>query len=454
MKGKPPYEELLIRFLDGSLNSSEEVEVVQLLENNASAREYLRDISEQAIAVADLERTGAAIKAQSANQSKPVAEVDEHAFMRGFLQVSFKFVLPIAALVVLLAVLYKGILSKEPEPFLKISKVSSASHIYTAFGTIEDQLESDMPIREGDTVESKSCDSWLVLQLGDKSHITMAGHSYLQNMEKVEDTVQLRFLTGSLWAEFSQEEGMRSFSIQTPTCLIELKNAQFDLHSERFYTRLRVNDGNAIVTRLLDKSRREVHAGEQIECVLDSLAAFDSSEQPLPVDYWQCHLAKSPDITLGNILPSFEADFANIEAEPLPWKVHHNKHIMLYAVAFSVSRSSEQPVLLQQGSKLRYFVSYDQPERVRFGFSTQRMRGVYAGKFETDLQREQLGEPGEILSVELELDSFWPLNPQLSPRPEGLEVSDIYALTIKNDAGLKVHRIEIVPPEQGSRPTD
>jgi hypothetical protein len=398
MKRKAPYEELLLRFLDGSLDSSEEAEVIQVLEQNPSAREWLRDISEQAIAVADLERTGAAMRAQSTSQTNAVPSVDEHAFLRGFLQVSFKFVLPVAALIALLAVLISGIVSKDPEPFLKILKVSRASHIYTALGKIEDQLESNMPISEGDTVETRSCDSWLELQLGDQSHITLAGHSYLQNMEKVEETVHLRFLTGSLWAELSKEEGGQSFAIHTPTCLIELQNAQFDLHTERFYTRLRVNEGTALVTRLLDQSRREVRAGEQIECVLDGSETFDPSEQPFPVNYWQCRLAKNPDITLGRVLPSFESDFANIKAEPLPWKVREKKYIMLYAVAFSVSRSSDQPVLLQPGSKLRYFVSYDHPERVRFGFSTQRMRGVYAGKFETDVHPSELGAAGEIFN--------------------------------------------------------
>jgi len=454
MKDGISQEELLVRFLDGSLSPSEEAELMQLLEQDSSARESLREMSEQVIAVADLERTSVAVRAETARQPEREPNVDEHAFMRGFLRVSFKFVLPLAALVTLTTVVLQEIISKEPATFLKISKVSSASHLHTALGKIEDQLEVNMPVREGDTVESRSCDSWLVLQLGDKSHITLAGHSYLQNLEKEGNSVQLRFLTGSLWADFSPEKGMQSFTIQTPTCSIELKNAQFDLHTERFFTRLRVNDGTAVVTRLLDQSRSEVRSGEQIECNIDDAAVFESNEQPLPVDHWQCQLLKGPDISLGTVLPSFENDFANIKAEPLPWKIRHDKHIMLYAVALSVSRSSDQPVLLQSGSTLRYYLSYDEPDRVRFGFSTQRIGGVYAGKFETDVEPSQLGPAGDILEIELDLDAFWPLSPQLSPGPEGLEVSDIYALTIKRDAGLKVHRIEIIPPNNSSSNLD
>ena len=454
MKDGISQEELLVRFLDGSLSPSEEAELMQLLEQDSSARESLREMSEQVIAVADLERTSVAVRAETARQPQREPNVDEHAFMRGFLRVSFKFVLPLAALVTLTTVVLQEIISKEPATFLKISKVSSASHLHTALGKIEDQLEVNMPVREGDTVESRSCDSWLVLQLGDKSHITLAGHSYLQNLEKEGNSVQLRFLTGSLWADFSPEKGMQSFTIQTPTCSIELKNAQFDLHTDRFFSRLRVNDGTAVVTRLLDQSRSEVRSGEQIECNIDDAAVFESNEQPLPVDHWQCQLLKGPDISLGTVLPSFENDFANIKAEPLPWKIRHDKHIMLYAVALSVSRSSDQPVLLQSGSTLRYYLSYDEPDRVRFGFSTQRIGGVYAGKFETDVEPSQLGPAGDILEIELDLDAFWPLSPQLSPGPEGLEVSDIYALTIKRDAGLKVHRIEIIPPNNSSSNLD
>ena len=152
MKDGISHEELLVRFLDGSLSSSEEAELMQLLEQDSSVRESLRAMSEQAIAVADLERTSVAVRAETARQPQREPDVDEHAFMRGFLRVSFKFVLPLAALITLTTVALQEIVSKEPAPFLKISKVSSASHLHTALGKIVD-LGINMHVREGDTVE-------------------------------------------------------------------------------------------------------------------------------------------------------------------------------------------------------------------------------------------------------------------------------------------------------------
>ena len=75
------------------------------------------------------------------------------------------------------------------------------------------------------------------------------------------------------------------------------------------------------------------------------------------------------------------------------------------------------------------------------------MRGIYTGKFEEDVWPHQLGAPGEIQQIELPIDRFDPKYPRLSPQPQGLEVNDIYAVTIGEDAGLRVHLVEILPPE-------
>ena len=83
---------------------------------------------------------------------------------------------------------------------------------------------------------------------------------------------------------------------------------------------------------------------------------------------------------------------------------------------------------------------------MRFGFSTQRMQGVYSGKFEVDVSSDDLGMAGDPWTVDLPLSAFHPLHPELSASPVGLELGDIYALTVNHDAGLEVHRIEIVAP--------
>jgi hypothetical protein len=50
--------------------------------------------------------------------------------------------------------------------------------------------------------------------------------------------------------------------------------------------------------------------------------------------------------------------------------------------------------------------------------------------------------------VAIPLAKFRPLQPELSSSPEGLELTDVYALTVKNDAGLEINHIELTPPPQ------
>jgi len=82
---------------------------------------------------------------------------------------------------------------------------------------------------------------------------------------------------------------------------------------------------------------------------------------------------------------------------------------------------------------------------VRFGFSTQRMRGMYAGKFEVDVPADSLGPAGRSWTVDLPISSFWSLQPKLYPGAQDLEVIDIYALTLREDAGLELHQVQVLP---------
>jgi hypothetical protein len=126
---------------------------------------------------------------------------------------------------------------------------------------------------------------------------------------------------------------------------------------------------------------------------------------------------------------------------------------MLYAVALAAWKTSEQPVLLQSDSRFRFRGRTERAQTVRFGFSVQKMRGVFAGKFELDVSPASLGPVGETWEVELPLKDFLPRHPQLASSPEGLELTDVYALTIQEDAGLEINHIELVPPKDQDEST-
>jgi hypothetical protein len=159
-----------------------------------------------------------------------------------------------------------------------------------------------------------------------------------------------------------------------------------------------------------------------------------------------------PEVILGRWLPADEAARGRLGAEPLLWPIPNREPLLLHAVALSVVQSSEQPVLLQRDTALTFRGRTARAERVRFGFSAQRMRGAFAGKFEVDVSPESLGPTGRTWTVSLPLSAFRPVGPQLASSPEGLELSDVYALTIIEDAGLELNHIELAPRGAGAAP--
>ena len=167
--------------------------------------------------------------------------------------------------------------------------------------------------------------------------------------------------------------------------------------------------------------------------------------QPAPIDYWACDLWQVPEVILGRWLPPTEHQRARLGAEPLLWPISERDSMMIYAVALAAWKSSEHPVVLHADSKLRFRGRTERSQTVRFGFSAQKIRGVFAGKFEVDIPPASLGPSGETWEVELPLANFHPLHPHLAASPEGLELTDVYALTINEDAGMEINHIELLP---------
>jgi hypothetical protein len=227
-----------------------------------------------------------------------------------------------------------------------------------------------------------------------------------------------------------------------------MRAAQFDIQTSPAETMVRVNQGSARVRRSSDNSAVEVAKGHQVAASLGSKEPLSVMPQPRPIDSWACDLGQVPEVILGKWLPPTGKEGARLGAEPLLWPISDRDSVMLYAVALAAWKSSERPVLLQSDSRLRFRGRTERAQTVRFGFSAQKMRGAFAGKFEVDVKPDALGPAGQTWEVELRLGDFRPLHPQLASSPNGLELTDVYALTVNEDAGLEINHIELLSRER------
>ena len=349
----------------------------------------------------------------------------------------------IVVLVLLTASAFAFVSTGKPR-VARVSKSTGSSQFFGSNGKTENSLSAGAFLVAGDTLETRSCDAWVTLDLLEDTTLTIAGHSTLRILHAEADEKRFELMQGSLWISPGEQRVAQRLLIQTPTATFEAHDAVLNLQTSSSETIVRVHAGSARVTQRLDGRVAEVSAGHQVTASLGGKASFDVIPQPQPIDSWSCHLTKGPEVILGHWLPPTENERARLGAAPLLWPIPDRDPVMLYAVAIAAWKSSDRPVLLRADSRLRFRGRTERPQTVRFGFSAQKMYGVFAGKFETDVAPESLGPAGETWEVELPLANFRPLHPHLASSADGLELTDVYALTIEVDAGLEITHIELI----------
>lgn len=434
--------ELLLRYLDGRVTPEERLRVAELLRADAAAREFLRTVSEQAVMVADLER----ITAGRADALHPRPGTAEQ--RRKVVPVEFRawhWRVAAAAVIVLLAALAFQFRRADQSGVARVSKVTGSSQYFGSKGKIENALAVGTSLGAGDMLETRSCDAWIELKLRGGSTLTIAGNATLRLLDGETGGKRFELSQGSLWANPTAGATGDSVFIQTPTMTVEVRGAQFNIQTSSTKSILRVNEGSARVRRNLDGSVASVAKGQQVATALGWKEPLAVTSQRAPIDYWACDLGQVPEVILGRWLPPTDQQRARLGAEPLLWPISEHDSMMIYAVALAAWKSSEHPVVLHAGSKLGFRGRTDRAQTVRFGFSAQKIRGVFAGKFEVDIPPASLGPAGKTWEVELPLKTFRPLHPHLAASPEGLELTDVYALTIDDEAGLEINHIELVP---------
>ena len=435
------HRELLLRCLEGHVTEAERAQAVEFLHHNAEARAFLREVAEQSVMIAELER----IAAGRVQALHPRGRVGAERKIVPVNFLTWRRAAAVAAVLLVLGALAFQFVPLRPSPFAQVSKVTGSGQYFGAKGGGEHPLRAGATLAAGDTLETRSCDAWIELKLRDGGAITVAGQSSLRIVEPESGRAQFRLQRGALWGSPAPGAKDGGMLIQTPILSADLRGAQFDLQTSATETMLRVNDGTARVRQTLDGSTAELGRGQQVSVSLNRRGPLAVSAQPSSINYWSCDLWSVPEVILGRWLPPTGGERARLGAEPLLWPVAHRDSVLLHAVALAAWKSTDHPVLLRSDSRLVVRGRTARSQMVRFGFSTQRMRGVFAGKFETDLPPAALGPAGETWQVEIPLSDFKPLQPHLASSPDGLELTDIYALTIQEDAGLEINHVELRP---------
>jgi len=428
----------LLVFFDGGGTADERRRVEALLREDAAARDLLRDLAEQAVTVADCRRVaGEENDTQTRQGERPWAG-----------RQAWRWPAIAAGLVVAAAA--AGAFSARPAapPVIgQVTKAVGATRLFTAAGRIEEGIAPVAPVGPGDTIESRSSDAWVATALGDGATLTIAGESVIRILRPEAGERRFDLVEGSLWLDPASEGAAAPVVVRTPAAVLEATGALFDVRSGATETVLRVHAGMVRAARRVDGAVLDVLPGSRCTVTLAADAPLAAEPQPDPTGAWRLDPVSIGAAGHGLLRLATADRPASLAAFPLLWREGRHEPVLLHVVGAAVWRASDAPVRIGPDSRFRFRGRTTRPVRIRFGVSTQRMQGVFSGKFEVDVPPQRQARDGDTFEVDLTLADLVAINPTLADTAEGLEVADIYALTILEDAGLELVSIEVTGGE-------
>ncbi|MFN9447022.1 MAG: hypothetical protein ACK57Y_13475 [Pirellulaceae bacterium] len=437
--------DLLLQYLDGRLGPVDAAKLDERLAREPGLRKAMVEIAEMAVNIGDLARMEDERKVRlsrltgtGAEQGNAVPSLSDGWVSRKALGILLTF-----GLIAMVGVSAFAYAVKGRSALAQVENMTGALHYIESSGVAHDALDKGVGLYPGDTIESRSCDSWITLSLLSDAKLTIAGNTSVRVMQATNDQLRFELLKGSLWFSPPSETGSRQIVVATPVFEVAFGDSLLNIQTSSTESIVRVDRGTAQVTRRLDGSLAETGSGQQIHLHLGNRDPLEAVQQPSPVDRWATQQMKGGEEIFGIWLNPMAGDAMRIGASPLLWPVPQRDPVMLYVISIPAWRCSQKPVALHDDSVLRFRGRMERPRRVRFGFSAQKMYGVFAGKFEIDIPASMLGKSGEVWEVMIPLRDFQPLNPYLSTVPDGLELNDVYALTIVDHAGLEITEMEL-----------
>lgn len=425
--------ELIRRYVDGTATAEDQRALQGALRADPAFRRQFARCTNLDAAL----RSG---RLATAPGAEPAAPPRGHAWLNWF---SWRPLSAAAGAAVLTVVVTQMVYAhiNERRQVATVAATSGAGRIFSGDGSLTEELRLGAELAAGDSIETGSRDAAADLALLGGGRLTLGGGGALQILEGHDGRTRWNLTRGSMWASPDRQ----GYEIQTPNAVIEAGGAQFDIQTAGETTRLRVNAGTARVRSLLDEREVQVSAGYQADIGMRLGEHPLVVPQPQPVERWVCSFSLAVQPAYGKWLFSPDSAAVRLSAAPLLWPCPKRTPLLLHLASLRVLRDSPRPVLARNDSTLVFRGRTTRPQPVVFGFNTQKVRGVSAGKFEARLPANKLGPAGAEWEVRLPLSSFRPLHPQMAVSPDGLEILEVYALTVIEDAGLELTHLELVP---------
>ena len=454
MRINDAQRELLLRFLDGRLGNVESQSVEELLQSSEEARTFLRDVAEQAVMVANIER-------MSSSQGEPVSSArviasdttsEKKTGLRVLLGVSAVLIFGLTgSLFYQSAKTERQLAANNRQPVLEdfIARVSGLSGPLIWRGD-RGQVVKELTVGTqlaGGTIQGMAPDSWFELAFRDDSTVMIAGVSMLTFSDVGQKELYLN--NGVLSANVVPQPAGQAMLVHTRTADLLVQGTRFNVETELNSTILHVSEGEVQLRRLSDGRTVNVPANHRVLTTADGVMSLELAA--VAVNAWKSQLQQGQENTYVKWLPASHDGPSALRA--IPFVPEHNKAVTLYLLGFPVRQVDNAPVVVQTDSRFILRGCLASSADVYLGIRVVRSNGEFAGKF-------LAGKPVKIIDgqrqfeAEFRLAEFgldpcvWDRKDELPTKPDGLIMTCVWSFTHTGvSSGLGVTEVELIPSD-------
>lgn len=267
------FDELLVKYLDGSINSADLSELNAILRSSASARKIFLETTQlvvisESVLVPGSDRAGASVSPGA--QSSP-------RFMDLFRLPVWGRVLGAAALVVFLV---SQIIQPEPphSPEIKnedkvlfaglplvgrIDSIDGSFQIVTEDGSFHSLEKAGTPVAAG-TIISQSFDSYMSLRLSCGSRLEFMGNGAFGINLKEDDAKQVILYHGFMTADIFERQDLSPVSFHNCLFQIDTTHARFLMRTGFGNGLVQVEDGSVLLTKRSSGEKSPIYTSESV----------------------------------------------------------------------------------------------------------------------------------------------------------------------------------------------